>query len=357
MSIKVLMIGNHESVHGGITSVISQIRAHNWKESGIEMKFIPSYKGGGNIYKVLYFTLAYVRILYSFVFWKPDIVYIHMSHHGSFDRANAIYKQCKKNRIPVIVHLHGSEFQKYYEECSDLKKKKIETFLRECVAVITLGERWKSFVAAIAPQANIIVLNNTVHIPDAIAEQKEEEICFLYLGVLYKRKGVIDLLAAIKQTVDSGCMDGKKVVFNVGGTGPEESYLKSIAKDYGIERYVNFLGWVSGDEKEKQLTNNQVFVLPSYNEGLPIAILEAMSYGMPVIATDVGSISEAVKNHVNGYLFKPGDVEGYSSAISELINNYAKRCTMAREARRIAESTFNEDTYFREITEIYKRSL
>lgn len=353
---KVLMVGNHESVHGGITSVIQQLLSHDWEKDGVKMYFLPSYRGGNVIDKVSYFLGSFIKIKSFIINEKPDVVHIHMSHHGSFDRASLIGAFCKKKGVPVVVHLHGSEFKKYFDECNSQKKKKIQKFFKECSTVITLGNDWKNFVLSIVPIANVVVLNNTVHIPDETVKQEENKIHFLYLGVLFKRKGLDDLLQAIKKVVSSGCIDGKDVVFNIGGTGPEESQLKAKTQSYRITQYVNYLGWVNGNDKINELTSNQVFVLPSYNEGLPIAILEAISYGMPVIATSVGSVSEAVKNSINGYAFKPGDIDGYAKAITDLICNYELRCSMAQASRNLATEKFNENVYFDKIVEIYKKS-
>lgn len=350
------MIGNHESVHGGITSVIQQLLSYNWKKDGVEMYFLPSYRGGNAFDKVSYFLVSYIKIKKFIINEKPDVVHLHMSHHGSFDRANTIGELCKRKGVPVVVHLHGSEFKKYYEECNSSKREKIRKFFEDCSTVITLGCEWRNFIASIAPATNVVVLNNTVRIPKEAVKQEKSKIHFLYLGVLFKRKGVDDLLRAIKKVVDSGCLNGKDVAFNIGGTGPEEAQLKADVQRYKITQYVKFLGWVEGNDKINQLRNNQVFVLPSYNEGLPIAILEAISYGMPVIATSVGSVGEAVKNNVNGFVFEPGDIDGYSKAVEDLIDNYELRCSMAQSSRELAVNKFNENIYFDRIVEIYKNS-
>lgn len=351
------MIGNHESVHGGITSVIEQILGHEWTEGEVDIRFLPSYKGGNNVQKILYFLGAVEE--YKSILKKdpPDFVYMHMSHHGSFDRAFALQKIAKRHSVPTVVHLHGSEFKKYYDECSDKKRKAISGFFEDCSAVITLGTLWKQYIHSIAPRAKIHVLNNSIHIPQQTVTQSRDEVNVLFLGVLIQRKGVADLLQAVKILIEGKKLEGVRVRFYIGGTGPEEETLKQYVRENHLEDYVDFLGWVDGETKKKALETNQVFILPSYNEGLPIAILEAISYGMPVIATKVGSISEAVLEGENGFLVNPGDVDGYVNALQRLITDYPLRQSMAKRSRELAEKQYDEKIYFARLTEVFHSAL
>lgn len=354
---KVVMIGNHESVHGGITSVIKQILNHEWTEGEVDIRFLPSYKGGNNVHKILYFLGAVKE--YNTILKKdpPDLVYMHMSHHGSFDRASVLQKIAKRHNIPTVVHLHGSEFKKYYDECSDKKRKIISGFFEDCGAVITLGTLWKEYIRSIAPKAKIHVLNNSIHIPQQTVTQDQTEINVLFLGVLIQRKGVADLLQAVKKMVDGKKLEGFHVRFHIGGTGPEEDVLKQYVRENQLDSYVDFLGWVDGETKKKALETNQVFILPSYNEGLPIAILEAISYGMPVIATNVGSISEAVLEGENGFLVNPGDVDGYVKSLHCLITDYTLRLSMSKKSRELAENKYDEKKYFVKLNEVFSNVL
>lgn len=351
---KVLMIGNHETVSGGITSVIQQILAHDWASEDVDMKFIPSYKDGNFTEKSLYFMKAIVKLIFSIHINKPDVVHIHMSHHGSFDRAKIIQQICSKNNIPVILHLHGSEFEKYYNECDTGKQKVISQLFSKCRAVIVLGEKWENFIKYISPDAKVYVFNNSVSIPSETVVEQEKTVRFLFLGVLFERKGASDLLQAVNKIVKEDCIKEKAVRFVIAGSGPEEEKLREYTEKNGLGDYVQFTGWINGDRKIEQLKNSDVLILPSYNEGLPIAVLEAISYGMPVISTDVGSISEAVRHNENGFLFEPGNISELTDYISEMICNDEMRRKMARESRKIAEDVFDDSKYFSQLEQLYR---
>ena len=350
----VLMIGNPENVHGGITSVIQQLLKFQWENDEIDMKFIPSYKGGNALQKIAYFVKAYHKIKNELKNNKPDLVHIHMSHSGSFDRANLIKKLCGKKDVPVVIHLHGSEFKKFYNRSSVNKQKEICEFFSDVYAVIVLGENWKEFIVSISPKANVCVLNNSIAIPKIGVKQSKTNINFLFMGVLIKRKGVIDLLEAINQLKKEGNLDKINVKFNIGGSGEEYEELTKYVETNSLKEYIEFLGWVDNENKENILMKNQVFVLPSYNEGLPIAILEALSYGMPIISTNVGSIDEAVYNERNGYLLQPGNIEELKNKLAILINNFEIRKKMGVESRKIAKEKFDEKEYYKELLKLYK---
>lgn len=351
--IKILMIGNDPSVKGGITSVITQLLEHDWSEENIDMKFIPTYIDTNNIKKVFFYLIAYQRIKKELKKNRPDIVHIHMSYKGSFIRKLVIHKLCKRYGVVDVIHLHGSEFKKWYDECNYIKRNRIKHFLREVNSFIVLGEKWNKIIKEIEPTTNTVVVSNTISIPEEKVEWREP-IQVLFLGVLIKRKGVVDLLHAIKILKDSRMV--KSVNFVIAGSGEEEEALKEECSRLGLDEIVKFVGWTVGEKKKKLLKESQILVLPSYNEGLPIAILEAISYGLPVVSTDVGDISSAVYNGKNGYLFNPGDVEKLSENLAMIINDEDTYRKFSIMSRRIAEKNFSDDKYFSIIESCYRIS-
>ena len=350
--IKILTVGNHPTVKGGITSVIQQILAYDWQSRGIEMSFIPTYMECGNIKKILYFAFAYIRVLLFLIIRRPDAVHIHMSYRGSFYRKHAIYKLCKRFHIKVIMHLHGSEFEKWYCTCADEKRQKIRTLLKGCDAFIVLGEQWEKAVLDIEPATKTVVVNNTVRLSKEMCSWNEEEKKILFLGVLIERKGVADLIEAIRLLKEEKQIQNMK--FLIAGSGKEEANLKQLAKKYKLEENIEFLGWINSQQKQELLKNSQLLVLPSYNEGLPIAVLEAISYGLPVVATDVGDMTAAVFHEENGCLFKPGDVAALKESITYVLSDKERYETMSECSRKIARTRFSEADFFGKIEESYR---
>lgn len=348
------MIGNDPSVKGGITSVINQLLDYDWEKENIEMNFVPTYVEGNSIKKLFIFLKGYVKILkqLSKKETRPDVVHIHMSYRGSFIRKFAVHKICLKYDVPDIIHLHGSEFKKWYDSVSDRKKIKIRQLLKESKAFIVLGEKWNKIIKDIEMETNTVIVSNTVHIPEDKVKWNEP-VKILFLGVLIKRKGVSDLLKAVERLKKN--VDPKKFKVIIAGTGEEEERLKLECKKLNLEKNVEFVGWAAGEKKNKLLRNSQILVLPSYNEGLPIAILEAMSYGMPIVTCDVGDISSAVHDGENGFLLQPGDVVKMSKSLEKLVGDEKVYTIMAEKSRQIAVEEFNDLNYFEKIRKTYLR--
>lgn len=348
---KVLMIGNDPSVKGGITSVISQLMEHDWYNDGIEMEFIPTYIEASSTKKILFFAKAYQKIKRTFKCSRPDVVHIHMSYKGSFTRKYEIHKLCLKNGIPDIIHLHGSEFQKWYDASGSKQKAKIRQLLRECSIIIVLGSEWNKIIKEIEPSANTLVVSNMVPIREKNVLWK---IPFkvLFMGVFIKRKGIADLFYAVRLLKEQNKLSD--IQFVIAGSGTEESNLKALAKELKIEYHVSFIGWTEGDEKERVYSECQILVLPSYNEGLPMTILEAMSYGMPILATNVGDISSAVHAGENGYLFEPGDIQSLADGIYKMASQKEVFEKMNRKSKVIVASNFSDVNYYTLILNAYR---
>lgn len=357
--IKVLMIGSDNRVKGGITSVILQLMNHPWEKENVDMKFLPTFIEGSVLNRLFYFIKSYIKLIILLVIYQPNILHIHMSHNGSFYRKYYIHKLCNLFGTKTIIHLHSSEFKKFYENGKGNRKRKIQSLLKECDRVFVLGDKWNKIIKEMEPRSKTVVLNNTVALPKLTDNSSDEKgiINVLFLGVLVKRKGVIDLLNAVERLNRDGVLEKYNVRFKIGGTGQEEDSLKNFIATHGLSDFVEFLGWVSGENKEKFLSDSQIFTLPSYNEGLPISILEAISSGLPIVSTDVGSVNEAVINDYNGYLVEPGNIDGLKNSLEKIIVDKNLRFKFSKNARRLAEDRFNDKDYYEKITNTYKSLL
>lgn len=190
-------------------------------------------------------------------------------------------------------------------------------FIKESNAFIVLGERWNKAIKEIEPNTRIVQVKNAISIPRECIKWNDEVFRVIYLGVLIPRKGVADILKTVKKIKDSNFEGNVQLV--IAGSGCEEERLKQMSFEMGIANIVEFIGWVDDKRKKELLQSSQLLVLPSYNEGLPVAILEAISYGLPIVATNVGDVSAAVHEGKNGYLIEPGDVDALEQAIKIFI--------------------------------------
>ena len=351
--IRVLMCSSARTEKGGMNSVIDQLMDHDWGDE-FEFTYLATHISGNPVKKSLFFARSYLRLKKLIKKNTFDIIHIHMSYKGSFFRKYYVTKLCKKNSKKVIIHLHGSEFKDFYYSGDENRKAKIQELFNLADVTIVLGESWREFITSISPKANVVIVNNAVKIPDIDEKKPHERVTFLFLVALIKRKGVMDLLQATKQLVNEGVTSFKVLI---AGSGAEEQSLKSYVTENSLSNFVDFLGWVENDDKPGLFEKSDVLVLPSYNEGLPIAILEAMSYGLPIISTNVGSISEAVENDKNGYLFFPGNVDDMHDGMKQLVLSKDKWNVYSKNSRKYAINKFSEDVYFNKMEIIYRELI
>lgn len=309
------MVGEYfkHNAPGGMAAVLA-----SYNEYFEDMRFIPTWRNGNVLVKLWYAFYSYVVFLWYMLFNKSiKIVHIQGAAFASFERNIFFVRVGKIFGKKVIMHMHCADFESYYNPSSH--KQRIVDTINACDLYMVLSDSWKSYFESIGVKSNIIkVLNNTITPPVVRKiERSPETFNLLYLGVIGQRKGIYDILKALKNNKKE--FDGK-VCLRVGGNQEEEKLMACI-HDYGLQDMVTFEGFVSGEKKIECLNWADAYILPSFNEGLPIGILEAMAYGHPIISTSVGGIPEVVKDGVNGIIVEPGNVEQIATAISTFVEH------------------------------------
>jgi glycosyltransferase involved in cell wall biosynthesis len=163
----------------------------------------------------------------------------------------------------------------------------------------------------------------------------EDCLYLLYAGYLDKRKGLYELFDAFAEVKNK-----KKVKLILCGDGSERENLKQYAEQKGISDSVIMPGMIEPEDMNKWLKACDLFVLPSYSEGMPNVVMEAMACGVPVIATKVGGLPEAVGESEGAVLVEPKNVQSLGSALREVITNSDMRIRMGKAARELAVEKF-----------------
>jgi glycosyltransferase involved in cell wall biosynthesis len=140
----------------------------------------------------------------------------------------------------------------------------------------------------------------------------------------------------------------------LGGTGDLEGVQK-LAAELGIADRLSCPGWLGPHAKSAALASSLIFLLPSHAEGMPMALLEAMSWGLPVIATPVGGIPQVVDPEVSGLLVAAGDIEALAGQIERLLADPALRKRLGANARTRIEIDFSLRDALERLTAIYNR--
>ena len=315
---KIVMLST--AMPGGIRSVVE-----GYQRDGLfdrwNVELIFTHDSVMVIKKLKIALKAFFRVLFLLLTKKISLLHIHQAMRGSFWRKSLYAIMGRLFGIPVILHLHGSEFKNFFYALPLFAKRLVVSQFESAKVVMVLSESWRMFVLDVAPKANVYVLPNYVETPELIPKRKAKlTINVLILGIVGERKGIYDLLPALSQALQAV----PQLHLQIGGDG-EVDKAKEKAHDLGLDAHAKFLGWVSGESKKELLREADIYVLPSYNEGLPVSLIEAMSWGIPVITTTVGGIPELIKDQDNGFLIEPGDRVSLQKWLEQLGQNHVLR--------------------------------
>lgn len=350
LSRKILFLGVSMKTKGGMAAVL--VSYDKYIEN---MRFVPTWKLGNLFVKGWYALQALLRTSVMLAFDKRiKIVHIHGAANASFDRCRMFIKLAKRFGKKVILHEHAADFVEYYDGAEN--KDVISETLLMCDALIVLSQSWKNYFASIGMDRDrIFVLNNIVSPPVDISDEQRKDdgkLHLMFMGEISKRKGGFDLLKSI---VENKEYFKDKLKLRMGGNEVDGD-IKAYIRENGLEDFVTYEGWIAGQKKIDCLNWEDVYILPSYNEGLPIAILEAMAYSHPVISTPVGGIPEVIKDGVNGKLVNSGNIQGIANAIKYYIENKDRIALEGKNAFDAVKVFFPEKV-FGDLSSIYRRLL
>lgn len=255
-------------------------------------------------------------------------------------------------RRKIIVHIHGGIY------LSSLNRPWFVNYLLKKIfsssaSFIVLSESEKHSIQSEFQTKNIKVLPNCVDLKEALSfkraiKNEKEPLNLGYIGRIEVNKGMDWLLKA--------CLNLKNnnIPFNLNIAGKEEqgnSYIEEFKKTLGSS--FKYHGVVHGLEKDKFLRSLDLFLLPSFFEGLPVSLLECMSFGVVPIVTPVGSIPEIVEDNQNGLLIKLKDDESITKAVIKLHSNRELLYTMSQNSRSSIFSLFSPEKYIEKLELIY----
>ena len=343
---QVLTIGiEYKIVHGGVAAVenVYSTFYHPFNHVSTVVDY-------GKTRKLWTFFKALSSFLYWMIFHKEiKIVHVHGASEASFWRKRIFIRIAKYYKKKIVFHCHGAEFKNF----TKVHHKAVSKTLSKCDCIIALSKSWKRWFEEEFHHPNVVVIKNVI--PQPVIKDKSEADCLfrlLFLGRLGKRKGIYDLLDVM--IANKNAYNGRLQLL-LGGDGDIEEVNQIIAKEK-LEDIVKYEGWVSGEKKVELLNQADAYILPSYNEGLPISILEAMSYNLPIISTKVGGIPEILEDGINGFIMEPGDKKAIKDAIDRLMNDVDLRKKMGLESAHKVKAHLPEHVE-KQLEELYDHLL
>lgn len=288
--------------------------------------------------------------------WQGRLRMIHVNFgdRGSAVRKGVLILLTRAIGVPIVLHLHAVLLEDDYRSASPWLRWAIRQPFRAATRVIVLGERWRHWLAddlGIAEERIHVVWNGVPidAVTSRVHDGSQDLFRIVFVGNLLERKGVSDLLAALALLKESQVRWHARLLG--GGAVPHYRGLAD-ALDLSSEQ-VAFEGWVDYDQTRAAIATADMLVLPSYQEGLPLVILEALGLGTPVLCTPVGAIPEVLTDGVTALFCTPGDVHSIAAALARLIEDPALRAHLSDNGIALFHEKFSVEAFRRSVFAIW----
>ncbi len=343
---RVLMIAASRKTRGGISAVLhAYTKAAFWKKW--DCYWLETHIDRSLLHKFIYLFRAYAR--FTILVHRYRILHIHFSEPPSAARKLCFFIPGLLLRKKIILHFHSFST----ETTINSRFRPLYRFLfNKADMIFVLSESWKREVSSITTNRNIQVIYNPASPHSTRSQNLKRENTILFAGTLNERKGFRDLIRSFASMSENA----PEWKLTIAGNGEMESG-KELAKELGIHEKVEFTGWISGEQKENIFNKAGIFCLPSYAEGFPMAVIDAISYSIPVITTPVGGILDVLTNEKDILTFDPGDQQALATCLTKLVNSVEDRNKLAENALKKTDKLFDLSAIGEQISQIYTQLI
>lgn len=349
----VFLAAPYGQIGGGMGSIMAYLASLERDPSGrFELKRLESRGGLHLALSPAFLAVAVGRIFIEAARGRLAVTHLNLAERGSVYRKAALLAATKLAGGRVLLHLHAAQIMQLHSAMGGRGRALLRWMFRSADHTVVLGEVWRRWVSetfAVRPQRISIVYNGvpatatkTRTVPD------DGRFRLLFVGNLLERKGVADLLRAFA----APALQARDIHLTMAGGGPVDHY-RGIAESLGISSRVTFTGWVSQDDARTLMVNSDALILPAYDEGLPLVILEALATGTPVICTPVGSIPEVLEDRHNALFVTPGNEAEIAAAILALMDDPALGQRIAASGSALYDRLFTMEAFARSIGALY----
>ncbi len=339
---------------GGISALTSLTLKYNNKKKYIH--FITGRKDNESIsllWIVKQFTFPFKFLFLMCKNKNVDVCHINLpqDYKGIF-REGLLIILSKLFNKKVVLHLRGGKFN-----LKNIENLIIRILFHKCLSlsdvIITLGVNEKEFIENKykLDKNKIEVLENAVEINENLIKKSFDNVLkLLYIGRIEKNKGFDEIIQMLKNTYSLG-----RFKFILCGTGPYLNYVSESCKEImGVD--FEYRGIVQGRTKENIYKETHIFLLPSYFEGLPNALLESMNYGLVPICTNVGAIPNVIIDNKNGFIIPLKDSRTLGNKITELLANRNLAINISKSARETIIKNYSISAYVEKLNLIYEKT-
>jgi glycosyltransferase involved in cell wall biosynthesis len=287
---------------------------------------------------------------------RPDIVHVHTNSYTGFYVKSLLTLLARIVGAKTILHVHGAEFREFYVNSPRILRWLIRRQLKSNSSLVALSREWRRFFESIGiPGDKVVVMTNSVLMPEVAKDKNAvDKPTVLFMSVFEKRKGVYELVGALE---DRPALLDRFYFVLAGPKSRDWALVAERISGLELPHAVEMPGPVIGESKDRLYRSADIYVLQSYAEGMPIGLLEAMSYGLACVTTPVGGIPDVIQDGQNGMLVPPGDVDALVEALEMLILEPDLRLRLGHEARATVERRYNWVDRASQIKELYSNLL
>lgn len=299
-----------------------------------------------------YLSLLLKLLLLPYTFWSQKIALFHQNlpvDQKGIVREFWFHQVACLCRIPVVLHLHGGELLASGTGSKLLNAMLLRMFSRSAAILVLSNEEKQTLIKRFGNQLNILVFSNSVEMPTVQLDValKKRPLQLLFMGRIHQSKGVHQIISALAALKHHCAFE-----FVLCGRGPElESVLQRCEDE--LSGFYIYKGVVSGSSKEALLKNAAIFLLPSSYEGLPMALLEAMSYGVVPVVTKVGAMSSLIQEHHSGLFVDIGSVDQLRESIQKLLSDPDSLQRYSVNAIEEIDKHYNLENYLKRLNRVY----
>ncbi|WP_156385402.1 glycosyltransferase family 4 protein [Ramlibacter sp. Leaf400] len=283
-------------------------------------------------------------------------VHVNMAERLDFVRESIVLAACKLLGIPTVLHLHAAQLHHSFQRFPAPVKALVRWIFSLPQSCVVLGKVSAQFVTRElrVPADKVEIVINGV--PEPTVPRRPVTLHdvprVLFVGNLSERKGVSDLLQALAQPA----LSGVPLHLTLAGGGDLAGYAAQ-AERLRVAHKVHFHGWAGQEELARLLAEADVLVLPSYDEGLPLAILEALAHGVAVVCTPVGEIPHVLAHRRDACFVEPGDPASIARGLALVLTEHDLRERLERNGKALYEAQFSLKRFAATVARIHQRQF
>jgi glycosyltransferase involved in cell wall biosynthesis len=318
--------------HGGIDRLNDMIIDEVTKlpASNIKLDRLVTRGNGSLLWSPFIFLLSLVNLWIAARWHEVDLLHIAVAVKGSLYRKLILSRWARYCGVPYLLHTHGAGFEESWPKLPHFLRTATDRMFNESIAIVVLTSTWSQFISDRLPLSAkkvTLIPNGTPAVSMPPRTSDNDDVLITFLGELGPRKGTPQLVEAL------GILAPRKDwLATIAGNHDIKGTKKRI-QELGIADRVTVPGWLDPVQTADLLRRTDIFVLPTFQEVLPMSILESMSYGVAIITTPVGAIPDAIVHERTGLIVPAGDVQALTAAIARLINDKELRRRLGTAAR------------------------